>query len=652
MKQKNFQKFALPVVLLYVALLYIPSLYNGFTTWDDPLHILENPAIKSLDIKSVLALFIPSVKYMYHPLTMISFAIDWFFGGDHPLYYHATNYFLHLSNVALVYLLINKIAQNRTTAFLTALIFGIHPFNVETVAWISARKDILFSFFFLLGLTVYLRYKQKRNFTLLLFVFFCYIFGLLAKPTMVIFPAALLLVEWMQEGLSRKTLRPIILIFFTLSFLYGIFTFLLSSSDTSVDFAILTYSLPQRILLIVYSFTFYFLKIFFPVSLSAVYSYPVLITLKDYLPITLTILTALGAMLILYFAARKKYQQELVFAVVVYSLPLIFVTQVLPFHNSSVTADHYGYLSSIGVIFFILFHLEKYFHSDLSAQKIHLALLRCFQMLVIVVFSLLTLQRIAVWKEGKTLFTDVIEKNNSIWLAYNNRANAEIQLNEFKNSILDCDTALTLNPYNGKIYYNRGNARSYLGEYAAAISDYDSAISLGFSSHLVFYNKGIAYTQLHRADSALLSLHEAIKRDSTFAQAYFSLGFLFLDALHKPNDAIKYFTTALRYNPVYREALYQRSAAYTELNEPWNALQDLVAYFSLNEGTQRNVPLAKLINRSLDSLNGELIKLDDAINQKIDVRNNYFRRSKIYFLLGDSTRSQNDLLLARSMKKP
>jgi hypothetical protein len=141
------------VVLAITALALSPSLRNGFTNLDDNVLVTDNAMIMQLTPASVREIFTSFHSGLYHPLVLLSYAVEFRFFKLDPLPYHCTNLLLHLLNCALVFWLFRRIAGNQWVAFIVALLFGIHPMHVESVAWVAERKDVLYAAFYLAALT-------------------------------------------------------------------------------------------------------------------------------------------------------------------------------------------------------------------------------------------------------------------------------------------------------------------------------------------------------------------------------------------------------------------------------------------------------------------------------------------------------------------
>ncbi|HZG01908.1 MAG TPA: hypothetical protein VEY71_12960, partial [Chitinophagales bacterium] len=203
--------------VIVTALVYAPSLENGWTNWDDNSYVIENELVRTTDLKTHFGTF--QVMGNYHPLTMLTLAWDYASAGVEARGYHVTNLLLHLASTALLFVFLwqlfgspffrpsgNGDSQNKSAnaaalaAAFGTLAFSIHPMHVESVAWISERKDVLYGFFYFATLVVWMRYRTGAQSPLLyataIVLFAC---SLLSKGQAVTLPVVLVLVDWLQN---------------------------------------------------------------------------------------------------------------------------------------------------------------------------------------------------------------------------------------------------------------------------------------------------------------------------------------------------------------------------------------------------------------------------------------------------------------------
>jgi protein O-mannosyl-transferase len=153
------------IILIFTALIYSRALHNEILNWDDNSHITYNPDIRSLSTQNIAKIFTSFYCEMYHPLVTLSFAVEYELFGLNPVAYHTTNVLFHLANVILAFYFVLCLCNRREVAIIAACLFGIHPMHVESVAWITEHKDVLYAFFyFIITLEEHSNYSSIRSF--------------------------------------------------------------------------------------------------------------------------------------------------------------------------------------------------------------------------------------------------------------------------------------------------------------------------------------------------------------------------------------------------------------------------------------------------------------------------------------------------------
>ncbi len=270
-------------ILLITFICYLPVLSDKkeFTNWDDPGYVTEQKLVKDLNAETLKTLFKPSTDVMlnYHPLTMISLGIDYKLGFDKKTNtlsikpFAWSNLILHLLNTALVFIFLYLLSGRRIwAAVISALWFGIHPMHVESVAWISERKDVLYCFFFLLSCIAYLKYLETNRFLLLASCFFFFVLSCLSKAMAVPLPLVLILIDILHK---RKINFKVVLEkapFLIVALLIGYNAVLIQDKGAIAEFEIFT--LAERFMFAAYGFFMYIVKLIAPFELSAFYPYP------------------------------------------------------------------------------------------------------------------------------------------------------------------------------------------------------------------------------------------------------------------------------------------------------------------------------------------------------------------------------------------
>ena len=189
----------LAVLLVITFIVMQPSLKGKFLNWDDDVNIYENNNVKHLTVENIKNIFTSNVIGNYNPLSILTFTLEYHFFKEGTFYYHLNNVILHLLNAFLVFWLLMLIGLRKEWALFAALFFSVHPMRVESVAWITERKDVLFAFFYLASVICYiyyLKFKKKRSYILVLIFF---LLSLLSKIQAVSLPLTLLLVDYILK---------------------------------------------------------------------------------------------------------------------------------------------------------------------------------------------------------------------------------------------------------------------------------------------------------------------------------------------------------------------------------------------------------------------------------------------------------------------
>src|SRR2546426_1352573 len=261
----------LGAVVFVTFAVYVPSLDNDFTNWDDTQYVLDNHLLAHPSFKAVLT---TPVGGNYHPLTIWSLALNYRLSGLNPASYHWLSLLLHLANTALVFLFIRRLSGGRLwTSVATSLFFGIHPMHVESVAWIAERKDVLYAFFYLVSLIAYLRYLDARKWGWLMASLLALILSAASKPAAVVLPLTLLAIDYYRG--RALTLRVVLekVPFFAVSLVGGLLTLQAQHTVGAMAYAHV-WNPFQKLLFASYGTVMYIVKLFVPVSLSAIYPYP------------------------------------------------------------------------------------------------------------------------------------------------------------------------------------------------------------------------------------------------------------------------------------------------------------------------------------------------------------------------------------------
>ncbi|MDP8265003.1 MAG: tetratricopeptide repeat protein [Candidatus Aceula lacicola] len=415
------------VILTYVILSFLviltfsPCFNAGKVNWDDDNHLFANLAIKTIPLDGVMQgmknIFTQKVNGTYHPLTTLSFAVEYIFARENPFLYHFNNIILHLLVSILVFIFARKIGISIVASGIVATIFAIHPTRVESVAWIAERKDVLYAFFYMLALNVYWKYltSKKRK-----FYFFAIGFGLLsilAKAMALSLPLILLLCDWFYtKKITKKALLekiPFFIIAIGISFI------------TYTGYArIPESSFYEGVLLWFWTLTFYLKKFIYPGILVALYKVPQPIVLKNF-AYSFSFIIFFGVSSILCFFRRYRW---LLFSFAFYFLSIFFLMRFDSGFDTNVVADRFMYLPSLGFSFVIGFCIDRFLAIRKNLLTKTLKIIGAFALIVLIVLmSFKTFQSCKVWNSGVSLWTYQSQNNPDNPVILNNLATAIVE---------------------------------------------------------------------------------------------------------------------------------------------------------------------------------------------------------------------------------
>ncbi len=419
----------LAVILIVTFAAFFPSLRNDLLkTWDDQAYITRNDLVKNLTGDNVAKIFKEDkgLYANYHPLTTLSLAINYHFSKEETFGYHLTNLLLHLLNTLLVFIFIYLLTRkNLVIAGVTSLLFGLTPIHVESVAWISERKDVLYSFFFLASLIAYQQFLKKSNWLFYILSLAFFLCSLLSKAMAASLPVVLVLIDFMEKRKWSLKLFAEKVPYLFLAVILGLYAIRMQAEGNAMG--AVTFPLISRLFHACYGFTAYISKIFLPVGLSTFYPYPYPLVNAGWITNTtpsVFYLTFLVSAVLFFFSiyavfSGKKNLRILGFGLLFYAITIALVLQFLPV-GRAIMADRYAYVPSIGLFFII-----GYFAGELYDKKM-------FRIPVVVILLLysgflffLTREQTRVWKNDETLWNNVISifpGDNRIAIAYANRA--------------------------------------------------------------------------------------------------------------------------------------------------------------------------------------------------------------------------------------
>jgi len=614
--------FCAALVAVFTIAVYIPALRNDFVNWDDMLYVYENPRIRSLDVSFLTWAFLDFHVSNWHPLTWVSHAVDYALWGLDPAGHHLTSILFHGLNAGILVILAAQLlgaAVSAATSYdkgetslssagilaaatAAGLLFGIHPLHVESVAWISERKDVLGASFFMLSIVAYLRYatleetragqgaalwmySDRRYLTSLGF----FLLALLSKPMAVTLPVVLLIMDWYPlRRFGRGKMKPVFIEkipYAALSLLSSFLTLKAQHSTASV-ISMTDVSIPSRILMAFKALMLYPVKMILPTGLSPFYPYPrtlSLLTPGCLLPVA--IITLITAACVAVSRKQRGYLAIWGYYLVTL-LPVLGIVQV----GSQAMADRYTYLPSLGP--FLLAGIGaasflKPLKSSLVWRRRGAIAFCLFCVVCIGVLSFATVRQIGVWKNGVVLWSRVIEIDPGVPMAYARRADAYAAQGRFEDSLRDYTQAITLGltQFNSEVssyYSSRGTIYAKAGNYHEALKDFSGAIRTSLSPTFDnYYNRGYVYEELGRYEEALQDYTQAAYLNPYSHEVYNNRGYVH-EKLGRYEEALQDYTQAIHLNPFSPRPHYNRGNIYLRLGHFEAALSDYTRAIQLS----------------------------------------------------------------------
>jgi Tfp pilus assembly protein PilF len=501
-----------------------------------------------------------------------------------------TNVLVHVLNTGLVFWLAYLLSRRRLlVAVITALLFGIHPMRVESVAWVSSRKDVLYVFFLLAGLISYWRYLEKREWPWLALTFATFVLSCLSKGMAVVFPLLLVPLDFWKRRrvLERRALlekAP----FFAASILFGLiaidvekggsFHGLLTVVDKHLVAAMRTenWTPYMRVTFPTYGNLMYVKRLFLPTGLGAYYPYPTEAEFRS--PVyPLSILFFLGMIALAIWSIRRA--RVVAFGLGWYLLVILPVLQWIPV-GASMLADRMTYLAYVGPFFLAATAVDSLWERRRGDRHWILGALAIVAGLLFVG----TLRQVGTWRDSEALWTNVIRNYPGSDKPYIARGNALGERGRIEDAMADFRTALSLGSQRGDLYDGLGNAYGSLGRPDSAIIMYDRALAVDPTLSRTYYNRAIAHLRLLHPREALADLDRALQvAPLQAAQLHFPRGNAYLQ-LSMWREAEAEFTRAIEGGQLVTDALYNRGVARTRLGDRDGARADFRETLRLDPG--------------------------------------------------------------------
>ena len=552
-----------------VVFAYQPAWRAGFI-WDDDAYVTHNPLLTAPDgLKRIwFSLDSPS---QYFPLTYTTFRLEHALWGLQPAGYHWVNILLHALNALLVWRVLKRLGV--PGAWLAAGLFALHPVQVESVAWITERKNLLSLFFCLLSVRAWIEFVEDRPWPWWRYYFLsliCFWLALCSKTTACTLPAALLLVLWLQRKPIDRFWLAQVVPFLVTGVGMGLVTVWWERYHQGTQGALFSLGFPERILMASRAVWFYLGKLVWPVNLA--FSYPRW-TINPGNPFAYVWLVAgagLGAAI--YFARRytgRGVEVAALFYVATLS-PLLGFIMLYTFRYASV-ADHYQYVASIGPLALAAAGMTR---AAGFFGKRNSFLAPALGGTLLLVLGVLTWRQSRMYTDQETLWRTTIARNPVSFLGYNNLGDILDQRNEVDGAIALYQKALEAKPDYADAEYNLGLALSQKGWMDDAMVHYEKALAIQPDLAKANYNLGNVLFGKGRLDEAITHYQRALEIQPDHVKACSNLGLALLQK-GRTDEAIVYFKKALALQPGFAEVCFNLGNLYLQKGR----VDEAITYF-------------------------------------------------------------------------
>jgi tetratricopeptide (TPR) repeat protein len=611
-----------------------------FVNYDDPDYVTSNSHVKAgLTWAEVGWAFTTGHASNWHPLTWLSHIFDWTLFGEDPAGHHLTSVGFHMVNTVLVFLVFRKMTGALWRSAMLAALFGLHPMHVESVAWVSERKDVLSGLFFLLALGAYARYvevvgeysvfslqyseavgeqpsKRGEAWRWYLATVVAFALGLMSKPMLVTVPFVLLLLDYwplarsaecgvpsagskklgtLSKGICWGRLALEKVPFVVLSLGSCIVTFIVQRKGGAVSTSL---GLAGRIANAVVSYARYVGKLLFPVNLSVLYPHPghwgadAIIGSSLFLLALFTVVFLLGR--------RRRYLPVGWLWFIGMLVPAIGLVQV----GIQSMADRYSYLPSIGFFLALVWGIAEFADRNIRASA-RVGILTPASALALLVCALITFRQAAFWRNSESLFRRAAQVTRNNYLAYNNLGFYLSGKGKIREAMENYEKALQIDPNYEDALNNMGFALAGLKRHQDAIPYYEKALRIKPKHAEVHNNLGNALAETGKIEEAITHYKIVLEQVPDHADAHNNLG-IALAMQGKLDEAMTHFRLAIHFKPT-------DPGAHSNLGNGLAAQHKLDEAIKEYEESLRLRPEDSQAENNLGNVLAEQGKLDKAI---------------------------------------
>ncbi len=609
MSDKTHINFPTTKIIIYIVLAIATTMvywqvnqYN-FVNIDDDIYVTANSHVQSgitFDgVRWAFSTLWDKYRQEYWiPLTWLSLMLDYQLFGLKAGGYHVTNLILHVISTLLLFWLFCRMTKAVWRSAFVAALFALHPLHVESVVWVTERKDVLSAFFWIMTICLYVYYTEKPVIQRYGLVLFSFVLALLSKPMVVTLPLVLMLLDYWplnrltlrknatkgvekitatsnkwgkksktRHEASKKNISPANMLklsepmiagwiplwqirektpFFILSAIFSAITICAQIDPTRKKFP-----LSSRLLNAPVSFMTYLEKTLWPHDMAVYYPFSTQLPVWQALIASLLIMAISIAVIVLIKRFPYLFVGWLWYIIAL--LPVIGIVQ----SGNQAMADRYTYLALIGISIMMAWGVPALFAHQEKVPKILFAAIGA----VLMIMAAVTWKQSGYWKDSITLFSHALQVTKNNDQAHNNLGAALYDEGKIREAIDHYSEAIRIKPDNESYFSNRGNAYARLNKYEQAVEEYNEAIRLKPDYVLAFYHRGMAYGQLGRNQQAIEDYDQAIRLKPDFFRAYLNRGNTY-NVLGQTESALDDFSTVIKLEPNFPGAYHNRAFVY------------------------------------------------------------------------------------------
>ncbi len=566
------------LLLISTIAVYWPAINHEFVNYDDPAYVTGNAHVRTgFTRENIRWAFTTTLMGNWNPVTWLSHMADSQLFGLDPRGHHLISILLHGLNTILLFIFLNRITGTLWRSALVAVIFSLHPLRVESVAWVSERKDVLSAFFFMTTLLAYAFYVEKPGVIRYITIIMSFVLGLMAKPMLVTLPFVLLLLDYwpfyrldagqfthltgitLKRNITESIPNPKVILekipLFLISVVFsGIAIY--AQKDAKALMSLPAHPVVQRVANAVLAYVGYIKKTFWPRDLAVLYPLPVHIPIF-HAALAFVFLGCLSLFFV-WLSRRGPYLLTGWLWFVGTLVPVIGLIQV----GLQAMADRYTYIPMIGLAIIIVWGAAE-ITGNLRHRFMVMTVSSCVLILLLIITTRVQLR---YWENSIALFTHTLAVTENNYVAHTNLGDALDKRGQYGEAMQYYSEALRIKPDDAFVYDKLATDLDIVGRPDDAVAYYRKSLQLDPGNAQVHNNLGITLIRRGSTDDAIKQFMQAVQLDPCLVDAHYNLG-LALSEAGKIQEAIKQYSEALRLKPSDPEIKSSLEKALAELSK-------------------------------------------------------------------------------------